>query len=709
MPTDDQEKINAMSNSFIIEMFVRNLELSLSEEQEYFYNTINALYTSLVEAYKEAGTYDLETNIVDLKASIKTRTVVSKGVNTNAFNSPVYEEDDYVLAEDKPYTKEKVEDLIQELAKGQDPEQFYEDFIADYKNQFQTTLKEVRESVKLPDYSLAKDEMQKMQMEAEYNLRVQSALNRAENEYNDVLGIIEARDSSKNLIFRPNKSAVIPAVLEECSETDEDGNPIVPKELNNAKFLGVRILKTAKEKYSPMNIELVFAQLSGKPKLILKPTVKGRDVLGWVIVKTKDIDRYRIVLINAWEVDPNKRNVIRLLTGNILGAYGIAKDTVTRDNFNYSPVINFLKFTTADNNSIRLGIKLNMKKFQPLIPNRVPVEYPLNSKDLIPDIMTTDRWIDTRNGAENFIMQVSSSKTLQVFVLGGTSKESKGKEKKYYSKLFDDGNLVSLIEKSGLYLRDGSIKFTPIGSSRGTVVRFIGFNCNINGKEDVIKELFDYIFSVSPFNVKLSGVESEETIYNKEDLFVADLPESEIEREGVFSYNSLRPYETMKEAIMGFSKFNKYVKTSAFGTIYLNRRANIREAISYGLVPLDNSIVDMVSDTFQALTSDAEKIKLKEDISRAVTENKSTFDIGLLVQKALTGKVLTLKNIFGYEADDLDYIGDVFVRYTKGEIELPEKAKKEEGVPEEFKLEKRPLSLDTAEEFLILFSYKLKN
>jgi hypothetical protein len=81
----------------------------------------------------------------------------------------------------------------------------------------------------------------------------------------------------------------------------------------------------------------------------------------------------------------------------------------------------------------------------------------------------------------------------------------------------------------------------------------------------------------------------------------------------------------------------------------------------------------------------------------------------MIVNKALSGKVLTTKNIFGYEADNLDYVGDVFVRYTKGEIELPEKAKKEDGLPEEYKIEKRPLSLDTAEEFLILFSYKIKN
>jgi hypothetical protein len=397
------------------------------------------------------------------------------------------------------------------------------------------------------------------------------------------------------------------------------------------------------------------------------------------------------------------------MTGNILGAYGLAKQTVAGDSFNYSPVLNFLKFTTADNNSIRLGIKLNMRKFQPLRPDIIPVEYPLNSNDLIPDIMKLDKWIRTGNGAENFLVEIDYNKNLKVFVFGGSVKGGKAKEKKYYSKLYDDGNFVDLINNSTLYYREGVQKYTPVGASRGTQLVYKGFSCNMNGKEEKIKQLFDYIYSVSPFNITLSGVETEETIFDKEDLFVSDLPEIELEREGVFAYNTLRPYDTVKEAIDGFSKFNNYVKTSAFGTIYLKRRANIKETISYALIPLDNSIVDMVSDTFQALTNDTEKIKLKEDISKAITNGKTNFEIGMIVNKALSGKVLSTKNIFGYEADNLDYVGDVFRRYSKGEIELPDKGRKDDELPEEYKIEKRPLSLDTAEEFLILFSYKIKN
>ena len=164
MPKDEQGKLAELSNSFIIEVFVRNLELSLSDEQEYFYNTINALYIQKKENL--GADFDLETNIVDLKASIKTRVLVSKGLNTNPFNTSVYEEDDYALAEDKPYELDKVNDLVLEYSKGQDPDQFYEDFLADYKKHHkEVTIKETIESIKMPDYESARDEMEKMKME----------------------------------------------------------------------------------------------------------------------------------------------------------------------------------------------------------------------------------------------------------------------------------------------------------------------------------------------------------------------------------------------------------------------------------------------------------------------------------------------------------------------------------------------------------------
>lgn len=707
-PSEEQEALGNLSGSYMIETFVRNLELALSDEQEYFYNTINALYKEKKDAMIEAGAFDLETNIVDLKAAIKTRVEISKGLNTNPFNAPVFEEDDYVLAEDKPYIKEKVEDMVLELAKGQDPVQFYLDFIKDFKKHFkEVRLIEIVNSIDVPDYDKARDEMEKMKMEAEYNIKVKSAINRAEAEHKEILELLEYKGSSENIVLRPGKAALIPAIPEECHETDEDGSPKVPTEYNNARFVGIRLLNTAKEKYSPMNIEMIFCQLSGKPKYIVKPTVKGRQVIEWIAAKSESIPINRIVLINNWEVDPNKRNIVRLLTGNILGAYGIAKD-ITRDLFNYSSVISFLKFTTADGTALRLGIKINPKKHSELRPDRVPVQYPLNNKTLLTDLLKTPNDVNAANGSESFLINYDSG-YITIHIFGGLNREIKG-ARKYYTKLYDDGDFEKYVSSLGLHPYRGLTSYKPIGSNRSVTLRDLYFQANIKSDErlDVIHKVFEYIYQAEPFNLPLTGLKSGDVIYNKPDIFRADMGEVQELQEGVYGYDTLRPYNMVKESVVSFSKFLEYKKTSEYGTVYLNRRASVRETVSYGLIPLNDTVADMVSDTFAAITSDAEKITLKESLNKLIQQQASNFQIGMVVQKALHGKVLSLKNIFGYEADDLDFVGDVFRRYANGEFDLPDRMKTEELQEMREKAETRPLNMDTAEEFIIQFQYRLK-
>ena len=724
MPTEDQEGISKMSDSFIIETFVRNLEVSLSGEQEYFYNTINALYTKLKEQKIESGEYDLETNIVDLRAAIKTRVMISKGLNTNPFNTSVYEEDDYALAEEKPYVKEKVEDLVRELAENKDPDEFYEAFLTDYKKHFREVhLEDVKKSIKEPDYSFAKSEADRIEMEAEYQLRVDTAVNRAKSEYNSVIGVFyELRyDALGNLLLdneglailgqmtiKPNRPCVIPAVLEECNETDEDGNPIVPKELNNAKFIGVKLLKTAKEKYSPMNIELVFCQLSGKPKIIVKPTAKGRNILEWIVVKTKTIDRFRLVLIDNWEVDPNKRNIIRLFTGNILGAYGVARDTVSRNPSEYSPIVQFIKFTTADGASIRFGIKINMKKYSLLIPSRVPIEYPLNSADFLDDLQKTQRdVVYTVNADENFLLKYDKQKEILQFIFfGGLNRDVKG-VRKYYTKLYDDGDLFTLIENLGLNIRKGLTSYNPVGMQRSSTLRCLSVHCYLPNYRKEVSEVFDYVYKKQPFNISIVGVTGDDVIYNKQDVFTPQGEEVQDEEIGEYNFDSLKPYESIKEQISSFSKFDKYERTSPYGTIILKAKPNIREIASYGLIPLEPTIKDMVSNTF-AVLNDTKKIKFQQELEKAIEEDESNFEIGSLVKEALKDASITnTKNIFGYDSDNLRYIGEVFKKYMNGEIELPKKEDKEDR--EQRELPKRGIDLDTAQEYIILLKYKLNN
>ena len=723
MPTEEQDKLGKMSGSFAIESFVRNLELALSDEQEYFYNTLNALYTKLKEQKIESGEYDLETNIVDMKAAIKTRVMISKGLNTNPFNTSVYEEDDYALVDEKPYIKEKVQDLVRELAENKDPDEFYQDFLTDYKKHFKEVhLEYVKKSIKEPDYSLAKNEQDKIEMEAEYQLKVDNAANRSKDEYNAVIGVFydlrydalgnllldnEGLAITGNLTLKPNRACLVPAVLEECNEIDEDGNPIVPKEMNSAKFIGVKLLKTAKEKYSPMNIELVFCQLSGKPKVIVKPTSKGRNILEWIVVKSKIIDRYRLVQIDNWEVDPNKRNVIRLFTGNILGAYGVARDTVLRNPVEYSPVVQFVKFTTADGASIRFGIKVNMKKYSMLIPNRVPVEYPLNSSDFINDLEKAQRdEVISINADENFYLKYEKRRgTLACMLFGGYDREIKG-VRKYYTKLYDDGELFNLIESLGLTARLSTTTYRPIGMKNAQTLRCLSLFCYLPNYKNEVAQLFDYIYKRQPFNLSIVGLEGDDVIYNKNDMFTPEGQQEEEQEQGEFTFDSLKPYESIKEQISALSKFDRYERTSPYGTIILKAKPNIREVASYGLIPLEPTIKDMVSNSFDVL-NDAKKIKLQEQLHKYIEDNKSNFEIGVLVQDSLKeGSITDFKNIFGYDADNISYVGEVFRKYMNGEIELP---KKEQEKRQQRELPKRGLDLDTAQEYIILLKHKLNN
>jgi len=724
-PTETQEKLKRLSaesdaGGELIEIFVRNLEVSLSSEQENFYNIMNQEYKNYTDELKDDGRFDLETSIVNWKASLKSRTVIEKGLNTSPFNTSVYEEDDYILDESKPYNKAKTEDLIRDLAKGQDSDEFYMEFLNDFKKNFvEEKLPQTKADVTEPDYSLAKDEAQRKDMEDEYKARVNAAVNRAIEEYNSILEVfykvkkdkdgLNILDSNgfvitEGLSMKPSSPVLIPADLEECFMTDEDGFPFVPKDLNNAKFCGVKLLNTAQEKYSPMNIELSFCQLAGKPKLLLKPTSRGRQILEWIKVKSEYIDRFRLVAIDNWDVDPNKRTIARVYTGNILGAYGIASDAVKRDD-NYSPVIKFVKFTTVDEDSIRLGIQLTMKKFVPLNPKYTPISYPLNSKELLTAVGTA-KFLNAINGEENFLLRTGYNPQTDIYIEIFGGRKNDDNPKKFISKLYNDGDFRLLLQNLGINYYIDTYYYKPINSSRNALLRAIRISTSMD-KRPELEKMFEYIFSKDPFNIGIVGAEQEDAIVNRGDdkflkMIAAGEETPEEEGAGEFKYALSTPYKYAEENLVKFPKFLSYDASS--DTITLKSRANVREAIQYDLVPLDPAIKNMVTDTFQLL-NDAEKIKFQEDLKKAVADGKDDFDIGRIAESLLLKKVVTWKPIFGYGWDDFEFVGQVFRSYVKGDIEVPIK----KVVKKEYEIEKKPLNIDTAQEFLIYLTFKVNN
>ena len=713
MPTPDQQQLLTLSGGFVVEVFVRNLELATSTEQEVFYDSVNTLYIDYVNKLKEAGTYDLETEIKDLRASIKNRGIISKGKNTSPFNSSVYEEDNYILAEDKPYSKEKVDELIMTMANGQDPDEYYQNFLIDFEKHYKDyQIPATRQSVAVPDYSLARTEEEREQMESEYSLRIQVRLTNLKEEHEAILDLLKT--------FKPRKACLIPAIIDECYETDEDGSPVIPKQKNKARFVGVKILKGAKDKYSPMNIELVFCQLSGSPKTSLKPTKRGRAVLEWVKVWVdRGLSIVDIQAIESWFVDPNRLSMMRLLAGDVLSAYNIAIDRTSSDNSVYSKRIEFIKFTTADETTIRFGVRLFYAlAYVEIDPSRLPVSYTFNAEDLFKIFITPKYdYLKSANDDQNIFIENFGYGygQLKVNIFGGLSKGNKSEKKPYTSPLYSDTTFLELLKKIGIYYGfNNYYKYLPRGKERSVYLKNLQFTISWKRDDEAtkadalakMKEVFNYIYEKQPFMITVQSGGGLEMIKDKPPAYKPKEAGEEVETEVegvIYPYQLAVPYDVAISKLNQYAKFIRYEKADrGYGNVYLNRRATVLEATSYNLYPLEPTPKTMIKDTL-SLLSDAEKLKFGQDLRKMIADGDSDINIGRYIKQLVYGKVLSAKNIFGLYATDLEYVGKLFKDYAQGKIEdakLPEK--KAEAKDEEAEgIEPKALTFDTAQDFMI--------
>jgi hypothetical protein len=217
------------------------------------------------------------------------------------------------------------------------------------------------------------------------------------------------------------------------------------------------------------------------------------------------------------------------------------------------------------------------------------------------------------------------------------------------------------------------------------------------------------MYEVEPFNVGIVGGSDEESIQNREDTEFQKLLQEQQgdedkleETKSEYNYALTKPFKYMQDNLVAFPKFLKHNPKN--DTISLSGRANVREAIQYELIPIDPSVKEIVFDTFQVL-SDAEKIRFQEDLKKAVAEGQDDFQLGRIAEKILLKKVVSWEPIFGYGWDDFEFVGQVLRAFIKGDVDMP--IKKVER--KEYKIETRPLDVDTAQEYLIHLTFKVNN
>jgi hypothetical protein len=704
----DEDKGRALlSGELQIESFIRQLELAPAAEQEFFFDSANILFKQIVEDKKSKKIYDLETELIDLQAAIINRLVLKQGDNTSPFNTSIFIEDNKALVQDIPMEKSQVDEYIKKLAGGQDPDENYKSIKDDLSKEQENHIAEVVEAIQQPDYKSAKTKEEKDLLKQEYEAKVASVKEKLGKDYVRLKALFE--------FFRIGKPCKIPAFPNEC-EPDEEGNTNVTT-WNNGRFVGIIIGKSAKYKYSAMNIEFVFCQIEGSSKVKFKPTAKSMPVLNAIVEKTKYIDVISLEKIGLWQVNKDERRPTKLITGNLIEGYSAAK-TITSQGEEYSKVFEFIKFTTVDKLSIRYGIKLNMTPYRMENVNSPKVLYNINQDALINLMLDPNQESSGYNSASTIGISILKN-TAGVGFFGGiyrwsgksSSKENTEKNTKYYSRFYNDPKILEITKKYGV---DATRNRAYMRLSTGTTQLINYLSITVEkirpDAKNMLKELLDYVASNVDIKIELKNINSEDVIKGEQDPYKPSDSKEEEQKEGKYVYRFLSPAQKYLDSIMASSKYQSHnIDNPLNQKVTFKFRPLVGEAVSWNIMPINPTPDEIVFDTFSIL-DDSEKIKLRIDLKKAIEENKSDMDIYNLVLSKIRQRLLVLKTIFG-KIEKIEDIALIFKNFIKGVKESPDKkAEKgeDEGEGDIPAPEPVELSMETAQDFVLLLSSKIK-
>jgi hypothetical protein len=362
----------------LLQPYTRELEIETCDIQEFFYDSMNTIYKDVVKQHKNNNTFQLELEVEDLKASLRTRFVKSLNNGNSEFAKPLFIEDKYCLPRRRNWTKEKLSTEIVRLAK-----KFYDnreddyttitayhrhlldDFEVNYESYATTTLENFRLS-KEPirdDYSAEEDYNNAV---LEYEEALSRTIQRLDNDRITISEILR--------YFYPDRPVHIPdTYLLRGANTNTAEATTTYRE---GKFVGYVFKNTSvSNKYSKGSIHLRFAFIQKSPvtaelslgryehlqclRQAMQSTYFSQTQMG---TDGKTFGERNIEKVNKWQINPNVREIVRFLSGNLLSGISEANsmDDITR--------WSLVKYTN-DDGTVSTGIKLFYADdaFRPLV------------------------------------------------------------------------------------------------------------------------------------------------------------------------------------------------------------------------------------------------------------------------------------------------------------------------------------------------------
>jgi hypothetical protein len=657
--------------------FVRELELYDCDFQEVFFNEMNVRYINHIETLKATNNYQAELTAKNYKASIKQRVVIKLNSGTTTFSMPLFLEDNYVLEENRAWSKDRVQELSRELRNGLPINEYHVNLLDDYNTAFTQYKTSYLNTMRINSPIRQEFSSEETYTEAleQYNTKILITGARLDEQKNQMKNMIQ--------FFSPERPVSYEGYV--------------------GKFVGFKLKDTSSRfKYSHGSVEFIFCFLNRYPILHLKLTT-GFEMLERIKASTQLVfsggannplgEIWNTLASNSlrevtdWRPDMNKRLVKRFLSGNILAAIVDAKvkaDTGQIQNFKLE------RFTNIDN-SISTAVELKYG-------------IDLSETDMIYEDTTT---LSVATNNENFINFVSQMPLSYRFEDGSFAQnntfpiwdenarvcilkiqdENDGDKTKIFV------NITGLTKRGSEEPNSSTINYNPIYDWQG-LLRYQNYTVstpngdretiqyyrkitkekfgkvyrrtieqgqktlflkklvfNLDTDRQAIKELFDSLYEAFELNMNFkSSADDYYFIERTEDIYPELLRTQQLENqgqkdfeEGEYEYSLFKNLSDKEVELI--PNFIERTYRGTYGGVILSKPLKPSLLPSYSLKPynLSNKL------KMQLLLSELNAPEKKEFISQAknVAESESDIEIGRFVDDYIRKKSVPALYFFG--------------------------------------------------------------
>ncbi len=549
------------------------------EEQEALFNDLIARYNHQIVIEKQQGTYDLETEFLQLDADVKKRFLQYQGNGGNTpFGKDTVREQTIVNNLNRPFTKGEVDERIAKHLQAKTPQRLQFEFTNELETEYPKLIAS-RKAKRMEVIEHMNKELSEMQEEG----------SGADDPANEKIETLRERQQTR--IDEKNTSlthyiAELEAIQKRISRYtgywrigDVVKVPFVGsiREGSWGVFMGVRMGKN-NNPYTLSNISFHFAVVDGR-KSITYDLKNGSDYLAGIYAESKEIEEDPDKVLGNWnefiKKASSKREKRFILTENILA--------VSEEIGAYNKLIKYNTTTGTIKNGILMSREFGKDGEHYAL---LPISEGLKAIE----ILDTDASFEDHKYGIKF-KRVGET-YFEVYI-----------NKKQHYKLPLDSALRKLIMRQQGQTSDELPEFIQ---NAGDMVGVL----SLNNVLPFLKILDEYGFKIEGEAKELEDWEIEN---------ISDWEERTVKGDQRYQYELGRAYGTGSNPQLGFMDYKEPDTKYPFGTVEYDRVLKDKEKYNYSLIPIFKNIEVPYLEWKKAIKSTPIAENFKEVIREART------------------------------------------------------------------------------------------